>query len=105
MFTGEIARRRKEIGIRLGLGARGWGVVLLFVRQALHRATIGTVAGTILGALMTRGMASLLFGVQAFDVTSFAVVIAIVILVAVIATLIPAIQGLRHTPIASLREG
>jgi hypothetical protein len=104
VFSGDVARRRKEIGIRVALGARKSGVVLLVLRQAMQRAAVGVVAGAILALFLARGMASLLFGVVASDPVSFAVTGILVLGLAAVATLIPTLRALACSPVATLRE-
>jgi ABC-type antimicrobial peptide transport system permease subunit len=105
VFAGDVTRRRKEIGIRLALGARGSQVVLLLLRQALHRAAVGIAAGTALALALARAMKALLFGVRPSDPASLIAAAALVLVVALGATLVPAIRAVRLSPLSALREG
>ncbi|HET6447528.1 MAG TPA: FtsX-like permease family protein, partial [Conexibacter sp.] len=105
VLAGDVTRRRKEIGIRLALGARGGQVVALLLRQVLRRAAAGALGGVMLAALLTRGMGALLFGVRPSDpVTLIGTAIAVVAL-ALAATAIPAFAAMRRAPLSALREG
>jgi len=71
VISTEIARRRKEIGIRMAVGAVPSKVVLMLLRRALARAAVGVAGGTALALLLARLMKSLLFGVAPHDPMSF----------------------------------
>ncbi len=105
VFAGEVAARRKEIGIRLALGARESGIVLLLLGRSARHVGAGLAAGAIIALLAGRGMQSVLFGVTAADPLSFAVVGLLVTALATGATLVPAWRALRQAPLATLREG
>ena len=105
VISTEIARRRKEIGIRMAVGAVPSKVVLMLLRHALARAAGGVAGGTALALLLARLMKSLLFGVAPHDPMSFLTVAIVVVAVVAIATLVPAIQAIRSSPLAVLREG
>ena len=104
VFAGDVTRRRKEIGVRLALGARESQVLSMLLGAALRRAVLGVAAGSLLAAVLGRAMQSLLFAVSATDPISFASVAATVTGVALTATLIPTWQALRRYPLRSLRE-
>ncbi len=105
VISSDVARRRKEIGIRMALGARTSVVVLMMVKQALLRASAGVAAGSALALAAAYSMRSLLFGVAPTDPLSFLLVATALLSLATVATLIPAVQALRASPITSLREG
>ena len=104
VISGDVARRRKEIGIRMALGAGGSAVILMMLKQALTRASLGLGAGSVLALLAAYSMRSLLFGVAPHDPVSFVLVATVLFGLATIATLIPAVQAIRSSPVTSLRE-
>jgi putative ABC transport system permease protein len=105
VFAGDVTRRRREIGIRMALGAGRARVVLLLLRASLQRAAAGIGAGTALAILLARGMSSLLFGVKPTDPVSLAAVAGLVFLVAAAATMAPTLLAIRRSPLSVLREG
>ena len=103
VFAGDVAQRRKEIGIRVALGAPSAGVVALVMRRALARALLGVALGVAGALLAARAMASLLFGVATTDPVSFVGVAVLLLLVAVAATLVPALRAARVSPLVAIR--
>jgi ABC-type antimicrobial peptide transport system permease subunit len=85
------------------LGARRSEVIRLILRQALARAARGVLIGLAAALILTRGMASLLFGVGAADPVSYAAVTAILFGVCLAASLIPALRAARVSPLVALR--
>jgi ABC-type antimicrobial peptide transport system permease subunit len=99
-----VAERRREIGIRLALGADRGGVLTNVMRQGLVLAVIG-VAGGVAGAVgVNRLIASLLFGVQATDVPTLATVAGTITAVAAVACWVPAWRASRLDPNVVLRD-
>ncbi len=103
VFAGDVAQRRKEIGIRVALGAPSGGVIALVMRRAVTRAALGVALGTGGALLAARAMRSLLFGVGAADPVSFVAVAVLLLLVAVAATLVPALRAARVSPLLAIR--
>jgi predicted permease len=104
VISSEVARRRKEIGIRMAVGARPTAVMAMLLRETLGRAALGVAAGAVLALALARLMKSLLFGVQPHDPLSFLAVSTVVAGAVIAATLVPAVQGLRASPLRALRE-
>jgi putative ABC transport system permease protein len=102
VFSGEIAGRRKEMAIRMALGARASTILSMLLRQSLARVSIGLAAGALLAAILARAMASLLFGVGSTDAASFLISGVIVCILAALATVIPTVQLLRSSPLRRL---
>jgi predicted permease len=99
-----VAERRREIGIRMALGANQASVMAQVMKQGLTLTTIGIVAGLIGAVALNRLIASLLFGVAPTDPTTMAAVIATITLVAAIACWIPAWRASRVDPNVVLRD-
>jgi putative ABC transport system permease protein len=99
-----VAQRRHEIGIRLALGATGGRVVRLVVSEGLKLAVIGVIIGCIASLLATRMIGSLLYeGVSARDPVTIAGVSALIGIVAVAASAVPALRAARMNPTSALR--
>ncbi len=98
-----VARRTKEFGLRMVLGAQGADVLRLVMKQGAGMVAIGVVAGLLTAFAMTRLMASLLFGVTATDLPTFAGVTALLFAVALAACYLPARRATRVDPIQTLR--
>ena len=98
-----VERRTKEFGLRMVLGAQGGDVLGLVMKQGAGMILIGVAAGLVLAFVFTRLMASLLFGVTATDLPTFASVTIILFGVALAACYIPARRATRVDPIQTLR--
>jgi putative ABC transport system permease protein len=98
-----VAQRTHEVGIRMALGARPASVVRMVIGQGLLLAAIGLGAGLVGAWWLTRLLSSLLFGVTASDPVTFAAVSILLVVVAILASSIPAWRAARVDPIAALR--
>ena len=99
-----VRRRRREIGIRIALGAKTSDVLRLVVLQGLRPAAVGMILG-IAGALgLGRALSSLIFGVRASDPATFAAVALLLGAVAVAACLVPARRAAAVSPTTALRD-
>ncbi|HEX4807816.1 MAG TPA: ABC transporter permease, partial [Bryobacteraceae bacterium] len=98
-----VSRRTREIGIRISLGASRADVLRMVVRQGMVQALIGTVAGVVGAVLLTKLMDKMLYGVQATDPLTFAGVIIILGLTALLSTGVPARRAARIEPMRALR--
>ena len=99
-----VSQRTREIGIRMAIGAKESDVLRMMVLHGMRLAAIGLALG-LLGALaLTHVLKSLLFGVGATDPTTFALVSALLMVVAFAASYIPARAATRVDPIAALRH-
>ncbi len=99
-----VAERRREIGIRMALGADQGSVLGAVMKQGLTLTTIGIVAGLAGALAMNRLIASLLFGVQPTDPTTMAAVVGTITLVAAVACWLPAWRASRVDPNIVLRD-
>jgi predicted permease len=98
-----VAQRRREVGIRMALGAGGSDVQRMFVWRGLQLAGIGLAVGIGVALAVTRGLSSILFGVSPFDPVTYAVVVLVLALVALVATWLPARQASLVDPAVALR--
>ncbi len=96
--------RRREIGLRLALGAGRGGVVRQLLASALRVVGLACVIGLGLTALFTRVLSGMLFGVSTTDPATLAGVVALVLTVAVFAALLPAVRAALLEPVRVLRE-
>lgn len=103
LISYSVSQRTRELGIRIALGARQRDVARLIVGHGARLAVIGVGAGVAAGVALTRLMRSLLFGVSAVDVPTFAAVAILLLLVAIAACYLPARRAMRADPIAALR--
>jgi putative ABC transport system permease protein len=98
------SQRTHEIGIRMALGAQQREVMRLILGQGTKLALIGLGAGTVAALLLTRWMASLLYGVSATDPLTYGAVAIVLFGVAVAASYIPARRAMRVDPLVALRH-
>jgi predicted permease len=98
-----VARRTKEFGLRMALGAQDTDVLGLVMKQGAGMVFIGIAAGLAIALALTRLMASLLFGVTPTDVLTYGSVTAVLLAVALAACYIPAKRATQVDPIKTLR--
>ncbi len=98
-----VARRTREIGIRMAMGARPWTVVRLVMRQGLTVAVAGLLAGAMLAAFAARLIAGALYGVRTSDPVSWIGAAVVLLGVSALANLVPAWRAARVDPSEALR--
>ncbi|HZS45501.1 MAG TPA: ABC transporter permease [Blastocatellia bacterium] len=98
-----VARRTKEIGIRMALGAQGGNVVWLVMRQSLLLVLIGVAIGIPAALLSTRFVSGLLFGLSASDPATITIATVVLLTVAILAGYLPARRASRIDPMIALR--
>jgi len=99
-----VGVRRRETGLRLALGARRGQILRHFLMQGLGVSLLGCAAGLGLAAALTRLIAGMLYGVSPSDAPTLSGVILLVIAVAAVASLVPAIRAARVEPMQVLRD-
>jgi putative ABC transport system permease protein len=98
-----VAQRTREIGIRMALGAQKSDVLKMTVRSGFKLVATGLAIGLVAAFILTRVMASLLFGVSATDPLTFAAISLVLLVVALLASYIPALRAMRVDPMVALR--
>lgn len=98
-----VARRTREVGVRLAIGARPADVLRLVLGQGLRLAVVGIVLGACAAAVVARVLASMLYGVSATDPVAYALAAGVLLLVATLANLLPAWRASRIEPTRALR--
>lgn len=99
-----VSVRRREVGLRLALGAMPGQIVKKFFQQGVEVSFLGCVAGMILAAAFGRLLAGTLYGVSPSDAATFSGVVSIVLGVAAVASLLSAFRAARLEPMQVLRE-
>jgi predicted permease len=98
-----VSRRMREIGVRLALGASPFTVVRMVVREGMTVAVVGAAVGLVGALVLTRSMASFLYGVRSSDPLTFAGVSIVLLGAALFATYLPARRAARTDPLIALR--
>jgi predicted permease len=104
VFSSDVTQRRREIGIRLALGADRASVLVLVLRRALVPTAIGLIIGTGAALTLARTMSAMVFGIATTDAVSFVGVGLVLAAVALLATLIPAIRAARVPAVEVIKE-
>lgn len=102
--TQAVAERRREIGIRIALGAESRRVASRTIALSMRSAVVGVAVGWLVAVTASRLLEGLLFGVDPLDVGTFLVAPAGLAFVALIASAVPAIRATRVDPVRTLRE-
>ncbi|HVS63934.1 MAG TPA: ABC transporter permease [Thermoanaerobaculia bacterium] len=100
-----VARRTRELGIRSTLGALPRELLELVLAQGLAPVLVGLAAGAVASIYLSRYVSSLLFGVTATDPWTWAAVVGLLLLVALLACVAPARRAMRLDPVEALRDG
>lgn len=104
MIAFGVAERRREIAVRLALGASAHGITASVLRGGLALAAMGVAAGTVVALATSRLLTSLLYGVESTDPLTFAAAGAALIAAAALACYLPARQAGCLDPVAILHE-
>jgi putative ABC transport system permease protein len=100
----QVNIRRREVGLRLALGALRAQIVRQFLVQGMRVSLLGCAAGLGLAGAFTKVLAGMLFGVSPWDAITMTGVIVLVIAVSIVASLLPAARAARVEPMRVLRE-
>jgi putative ABC transport system permease protein len=99
-----VVRRRREIGVRIALGATPWQVLSLLLKENGSIVALGLAAGALATLAATRLLGSMLYGVSATDVPTLAAVTIGVGIASLLASIVPASRALRVDPVVALRQ-
>ena len=99
-----VASRRREIGLRMALGARPAQILISVVAQAATVTGLGIAAGVAGAAALAHLMASLVFGITPRDPLTFAAAPIVLAIVAAVASIVPARRAATVDPMAALRD-
>jgi len=99
----DVAQRMREMGVRVALGAQSADIRRLVVWQGMRVAVAGVTLGVIIAFVTVRYVEKLLFDTRAHDPVAFGAAIATILVVAVLASLIPARRATRVDPVVALR--
>jgi putative ABC transport system permease protein len=99
-----VSQRTNEIGLRMALGAQPGSVLLLVASHGVRLVATGIALGVTAGALVTRLMGTLLFGVLTYDPLTYGAVSLLVAVIAVLASWLPARRASRIDPVLALRK-
>jgi putative ABC transport system permease protein len=100
-----VTQRRREIGIRIALGARFGSVTGMVLHDVGRVAALGIAAGVLAALALSRLMTSVLYGVGTSDGTTFLAVPAVIAVVALLAGAVPAMRAARVDPLVAMRDG
>lgn len=98
-----VSKRTREIGIRMALGAQRGDVLKLILRQGMLLTLIGLVVGLAASVALTRFFAGLLYGISPTDFATFAAITILQVVVALIASYIPARRATKVDPLRALK--
>jgi predicted permease len=104
VLTFSVRERTREFGVRVALGATTRDILRLVVRSGVKLAGTGVAIGLFAAALLTRTLASLLFGVTPLDPVTFVTAPAVLVVTALAACVAPAMRAVRVDPAVTLRQ-
>jgi hypothetical protein len=105
LVANTVAERRRELGIRIALGASSRQAIAVAATPGLILAVVGVGIGALAARLAATTLRHLVWGISVNDPLTFGLAAAVVLVVTVVATLIPAVRMARLNPIKALRQG
>jgi putative ABC transport system permease protein len=99
-----VSQRRREIGVRIALGAQSSNIIRLIIRQGLQLVVVGLVIGVITALVLARFIESILYGISGGDPVTLVLAVLILGLAGALACLLPALRAMRVNPVTALRE-
>ena len=99
-----VTQRKRELGIRIALGARAADVLGLIVMQGLKPTLIGTAVGLVAAFAVTRLLREMLFGIRPVDPLTFAAMTLLLVCISVVACFLPARRATKVDPLIALRN-
>jgi putative ABC transport system permease protein len=103
ILTFTVAERRREMSVRIALGAKPRGLLLMVLREGIVLALIGFAFGLLGAGIAGRSIAGFLYGVTTWDPVTIGGVLSVLLLVAGMACLAPAWRAAREDPVRALR--
>jgi len=103
LISYSTSRRANEFGVRLALGAGGRDILIAAMGDGVRFAVAGVMVGMVASFALTRSMTTMLFGVTPTDPLTFGVFAVVMLVVAMIASFVPARRALRVDPVTALR--
>ena len=97
-------RRSREFGVRLAVGATPAHLLAMVFHESLARGSVGLAVGLLLSTAITRLLSTTIHGVTALDLLTYASVVALLLIVVVVASYVPARRASRTDPVSALRD-
>jgi putative ABC transport system permease protein len=104
VLTYAVSQRRREIGVRIALGAESLKILQLVAQQGFRLIGFGLIAGMVVALVCARFIEGMLYGVSAADPVSLLIAILVLCLAGCLACLLPAVRATRINPVTALRE-
>jgi ABC-type antimicrobial peptide transport system permease subunit len=98
-----VSLRRRELGIRIALGAQAAHIYWTVLRGSLIAVAVGGVVGIVVGVVGSPALAAFLYGIRPLDMTAFVSATAALVVAATVASLVPARRASRTDPVSSMR--
>ena len=99
-----VAERRREIAVRLALGAERRAILRMIIGRGLALVSIGIIVGVVASYVMTRAVVSLLYGTDSHDLLTFSAVPLMLVMIALLACALPAYRASRLNPAVALKN-